>query len=89
MATHDERPKHGDRKCQHKKQCKHQVRGMRAARRDEIDIRSYTEPGNQAQTIRMIIEHQNASYRFAAKIGWWCDDGEKRSPLSSGNCSFS
>jgi len=27
----------------------------------------------------MIIEDQNASYRFAAKIDWhwWCDDGEK------------
>jgi hypothetical protein len=43
---------------------------MRTARRDKIDIRSHTEPGNQAQTIRMIIEDQNASYRFAAKIGW-------------------
>jgi hypothetical protein len=54
------------------------MRGMRTARRDKIDIRPYTEPGNQAQTIRMIIEDQNASYRFAAKIGWhwWCDDGE-------------
>jgi hypothetical protein len=43
---------------------------MPTAGRDKIDIRPYTEPGNQAQTIRMIIEGQNASYRFAAKIGW-------------------
>jgi len=51
---------------------------MRTARRDKIDIRSYTEPGNQAQTIRMIIENQDPPDRFAARTGWqrWCDNGE-------------
>jgi len=34
---------------------------MRTARRDKIDIRIHTEPGNQAQAIRMIVENQNAS----------------------------
>jgi hypothetical protein len=50
---------------------------MRTARRG-IDIRSCTELGKQPQTLRMIIEDQNTSYRFAAKIGWhwWRDDGE-------------
>jgi len=50
---------------------------MRTARRGKI-IWSYMEPGKQAQTIRMIVEDQNASYCFAANIGWygWCDDGE-------------
>jgi len=51
---------------------------MCTARRDKIDIRPYTEPGNQAQTIRMIIENQDASYRFAARTGWqrWCGNSE-------------
>jgi hypothetical protein len=50
---------------------------MRTARRGKI-IWSYMEPGNQAQTLRMIVENQNPSDGFAAKIGWhwWRDDGE-------------
>jgi len=43
---------------------------MRTARRGKI-IWSYMEPGKQAQTIRMIVEDQNASYCFAANIGWY------------------
>jgi len=45
------------------------VRGTRTARRG-IDIQSYTELGNQAQTLRMIIENQNASYGSALNFGW-------------------
>ena len=50
---------------------------MCTARRGKI-IWSYMELGKQAQTVRMIIEDQNASYCFAAKIGWHrrCNDGE-------------
>ena len=50
---------------------------MRMARRDKIDIRPYPEPGNQAQTIRMIIENQNASDDFATNINFRrYNDGE-------------
>jgi len=49
---------------------------MRMARRGKI-IRSYMEPENQAQTIRMIVENQNASDRFATNIIFRrCNDGE-------------
>jgi hypothetical protein len=52
---------------------------MRTARRGKI-IRSYMEPGNQAQTIRMIVENQNASDNFAAKINFRPrNDGENSS----------
>jgi len=49
---------------------------MRTARRGKI-IWSYTEPGNQAQTLRMIVENQNPSDGFAANINFWrWNDGE-------------
>jgi len=70
VATDDERPKHGDPKYRHQKQRKHEVHGTGTARGGKI-IWSYMEPGKQAQTIRMIIEDQNASYCSAANIGWY------------------
>ena len=49
---------------------------MRTARRGKI-IWSYIEPGNQVQTLRMIVENQNASDRFATNIDFRrCNDGE-------------
>jgi hypothetical protein len=49
---------------------------MRTARRGKI-IWSYIEPGNQAQTLRMIVENQNPSDRFATNINFRrCNDGE-------------
>ena len=49
---------------------------MRTARRGKI-IWSYIEPGNQAQTIRMIVENQNASDGVATTINFRrCNDGE-------------
>jgi hypothetical protein len=49
---------------------------MRTARRGKI-IWSYMEPGKQAQTIRMIIENQNASDDFATNINFRrYNDGE-------------
>jgi len=49
---------------------------MRTARRGKI-IWSYMEPGKQAQTIRMIIENQNASHDFATNINFRrYNDGE-------------
>jgi hypothetical protein len=49
---------------------------MRTARRGKI-IWSYIEPGNQAQSIRMIVENQNASDGFATNINFRrCNDGE-------------
>ena len=49
---------------------------MRTARRGKI-IWSYIEPGNQAQTIRMIVENQNASDDFATNINFRrYNDGE-------------
>jgi hypothetical protein len=52
---------------------------MCTARPDKIDIWSCTEAGNQAQAIRMVIEDQNAPYRFAANVRWnrRRNDGEK------------
>jgi hypothetical protein len=78
VATHDERPKYGDRECQHQKQCKHQVHGMRTARRDKIDIWAWMLSVKQPKTIRMIVENQDAPYHFAARTGWLrsCDDSE-------------
>ena len=49
---------------------------MRTARRGKI-IWSYIEPGNQAQTIGMIVENQNASDGVATNINFRrCNDGE-------------
>jgi len=49
---------------------------MRTARRGKV-IRSYMEPGNQAKTIRMIVENQNPLDGFAANINFRrCNDGE-------------
>ena len=49
---------------------------MRTARRGKI-IWSYIELGNQAQTIRMIVENQNASDGVATSINFpRCNDGE-------------
>jgi hypothetical protein len=49
---------------------------MRTARCGKI-IRSYMEPGNQAQTIRMIVENQNPLDGFATDINFRrCNNGE-------------
>jgi len=33
-------------------------------------VQIYIHIGNQSQALRMIIENQNASYRFAARVSW-------------------
>jgi len=53
------------------------VRGTRTARRDKIDIWAWTPSAKQPKTLRMIIENQDAPYRFAARTDWrWYRNSE-------------
>ena len=62
-SAHDERPIHGERKEQCQEQSKHQVRGIRTARRDKIDIWAGRLSAKQPKTLRMVIDNQHAPYR--------------------------
>jgi hypothetical protein len=69
-------------KCQPQKQSKHQVRGMRTAHREKVEIWHWTLPVKQPKSLRVIVENQNAPDRFAVRIGSheWRDDSENFLP---------